>query len=119
MNDLNDDNPEFAVSEAKPGQPQGVAVVVTMRPDRIAGGLTDGGACEEEAPPEGVRKTYRTGSWYFASDLLERMIEISSRECPGLRPRPAQVEITFVLDDKAYRQVGQIVDAFDRAYRGL
>lgn len=119
MKDRNDNDNGAAVPESEAGQTQGVVVVVYMRPDRIAGGLTDGDACGRQPAAEGIRKTYRTGSWYFASDLLDRMAEISARECPGLRPRPAQVEVTFVLDDKAYRQVGQVLDAFDRAYRGL
>lgn len=113
MNDLKND--EFAGPEPGSGGQQAVVVIVTMRPDRIGGGLAEGDGCAE-AP---IRKTYRTGSWYFASDLLDRMAEISARECPGVRLRPAQVEITFALDDKAYRQVGLVLDSFDRAYRAL
>jgi len=112
--------PGDPVLAAKETSPEGVVVVVTMQPDRIAGGRTfGGGERRKDKPADGIRRRYRTSSWFFASDFLDRLAEISSNGCAGLEVRPVEVEVTFTLDDKAYRHVDLILDSFENAFRGL
>jgi hypothetical protein len=98
---------------------EGVVVVVHMRPDRIGGGLTDGNAGRKLRKAKGVTKTYKTSTWYFASDFADRVVEVAMHECSGLQVRPVQVELTFALDEKAYRHVGLIAENVDLAFRAL
>ncbi len=98
------------------GSPQSVVVEVHMRPERILHGA-EGEACAAEADAR-ISKRYRTGSWTFAADFLEKVAGRAAHECAGLRVRPVKVAITFALDEKAYRQVGLILESFDDAYRG-
>lgn len=118
------------------GNPQGVVVIVYMKPERVHGfgnamkpervhGFPEAG--KEEAlgaapvagrPKDEIRKDFRAGSWFFAADLVDRLVEVATSEC-GFRVRPVAVELTFELDRKAYNHVDQIADSFDDAYRGL
>jgi hypothetical protein len=98
---------------------EGVVVIVHMRPDRIGGGLTDGKAGRKQRKAKGVTKTYKTSTWYFASDFADRVVEVAMHECSGLQVRPVQVELTFALDEKAYRHVGLIAENVDLAFRAL
>ena len=119
------------------GNPQGVVVIVYMKPERVHGfgelmkpervhGFPE--AIKEEAigaapvavrPKDEIRKEYRAGSWFFAADLIDRLAEVATSECSGFRVRPVAVEVTFELDRKAYNHRDQIGDSFDDAYRGL
>ena len=133
MNDSKNDGLEKSAVDSEAqlptltgGSAQDVVVVVNMRPDRVIGGLTDEDEAGKKArpgkpvnPPVVVSKSFHTSSWFFASDFLDRVAEISAEECAGLHLRPVKVEIDFALDAKAYRHVDLILDSFDIAYRGL
>lgn len=114
------------------GNPQGVAIIVYMKPERVHGFNNSmkpervHGFSEEELeaqhaskPKDTFRQEFRAGSWYFAADLIDRLAEVATSECSGFHVRPALVEVTFELDAKAYRNIGQIAAAFENAYRGL
>ena len=110
------------------GNPQGLVVIVYMKPERVHG---IGDTVPEEAkaakpavkptvmPQEGKRLVYRAGNWYFASDLVDRFTEVATCECSGFKVRPALIEVTYELDAKAFRNLDQIAASFDNAYRGL
>lgn len=108
------------------GNPQGVVVIVYMKPERVHG-IGDLMKADEKAlgaapvagrPKDEIRKDFRAGSWFFAADLVDRLVEVATSEC-GFRVRPVAVELTFELDRKAYNHIDQIADSFDDAYRGL
>jgi hypothetical protein len=103
----------------KAAPPAGIAVIINMRPDRIGGGFAEDAEDAGDAPAEGLQKTYRTSTWYFTSDFLDRVAEVSDAGCSGLVVRPVRVEVTYVLDEKAYRNVGQVVELVDRQFRAL
>lgn len=107
-----------ALTLAAGDAPEGVVVILYMRPDRVFSGFAPPEVDEAAIRPR-VNKSYRTSSWFFASDFLERMIEAASRNCHGLKVRPTTVEVTFTLDERAYRNVGTIIESFDDAFRGL
>jgi hypothetical protein len=92
--------------------PQGISVIVEMRPDRIFGGLA------EEDAKNASERCYRTCSWYFANDFLDRVNEIVAKERAG-KARLKEVKATFELDEKAYRQVDRILDSVTSAFRAL
>jgi len=116
------------------GSPEGVSVIIYMRPERVHGFEGENAKSPAKSfeksfekvadaslgkPTGGIRKTYRTGSWFFAGDFLDRVAELSTGACTGLKVRPVQVELTLELDEKAFRNVGLILDSFDNAYRAL
>lgn len=123
----NESTPAAAGSQAPPPAQalvaehpaEGLVVIVHMRPDRIGGGFTDGQSGKKQKRGKGVSKSYRTSSWFFAGDFLDRVNEVARHECSGLKVRPVQVELTFALDDKAYRHVGLIFENVDVAFRAL
>ncbi len=46
--------------------------------------------------------SFPTASWFFASDLLEQVVEALGRGC-GLA-RPVRIELVCALDDKGFPQ---------------
>ncbi len=97
------------------GPAQGLQIIITMRPERVFGAEEE----EEAKPQPSLAKTYVTSSWFFASDFLDRVAEISAANCAGFRVRPVEVALTFELDEKAFRHADLILDAFDGAFRAL
>lgn len=100
-----------------PGTPDGIAILLHMRPERVFGAEDEGEGGAKPVPS--LEKTYPTSSWFFASDFLDRVAEIAASGCSGFRVRPTLVTLTFELDEKAYRHVDLILDSFDDAYRAL
>ena len=139
QNEIGNNHDAAATAEriSRPVVPQGVVVVVTMRPDRVIGGVSVAAGTAEEGSPkaakaaqagssaqtgktaDAVSKRFRTTNWYFASDFLDRLAELADGECSLLKVRPVEVEIRFAVDEKAYRHVDLIFDSFDRVFAAL
>lgn len=100
-----------------PTTPDGIAILLHMRPERVFGAEDEGEGGAKPVPS--LEKIYPTSSWFFASDFLDRVAEIAASGCSGFRVRPTLVTLTFELDEKAYRHVDLILDSFDDAYRAL
>lgn len=115
---MNEQQNDHALEKAA-APPAGIAVILNMRPDRIGGGFGEDAEDEDAGPAVGLQKIYRTTGWYFASDFLDRVAEVSDSGCSGLLVRPYRIEVTYVLDEKAYRNVGQVIELVDREFRAL
>jgi hypothetical protein len=115
---MNEQKNDQAVEKAA-APPAGIAVILNMRPDRIGGGFGEGAEGESAEPAVGLQKTYRTAGWYFASDFLDRVAEVSDPGCSGLLVRPYRIEVTYLLTEKAYRNVGQVIERVDHEFRAL